>query len=256
MPMTPDLQTATVELQSGSETILAYLARPAVDEPRPIVVVLQEVFGVNAHIREVSDRIAQAGYWAIAPHLYHRQVQNFEVGYTENDLALGRQYKQGTTATELLCDIQGAIAYARHCGASAQPAGCIGFCFGGHVAYLAATLPDIQATASFYGAGIVTTTPGGGEPTITQTPHIHGTLYGFFGTADPLIPSSDVNAIETALTQHHISHQIFRYEGATHGFFCDRRNSYDANAADHAWHQVIQLFATHLPVSPLPNADL
>ena len=85
MPLNADhpLQTQTVTLHSGDAEILAYLAVPDEDGPYPIVVVLQEIFGVNAHIREVTERIAAEGYIAIAPHLYHRQVQNFEVGYDD-----------------------------------------------------------------------------------------------------------------------------------------------------------------------------
>jgi carboxymethylenebutenolidase len=188
---------------------------------------------------------------AIAPHIYHRQAPGFEAGYTQEDLELGRHYKQGTTAKELRLDVQGAIAYL-YAKANVIPngVGCIGFCFGGHVAYLAATLPEVKATASFYGAGIATMTPGGGEPTITLTPQIKGTLYGFFGEQDPLISAQEVDQIEAALTEHGIAHKIFRYPNAEHGFFCDRRYSYSPEAARDAWEQVLHLFKTALPSVP------
>jgi len=242
-----DITTATVKIQSDAIAIPAYLAHPTDADQLPIVVVVQEVFGVNAHIRDVTERIAQEGYIAIAPHIYHRQVQGFEVGYSDADLESGRKYKMGTQADELLSDIRGAIAYGRsHFSNVPSAVGCIGFCFGGHVAYLAATLPDIQATAAFYGAGIVSSTPGGGEPTITRTPEITGTVYAFFGMQDPLIPQSDVNEIEVALKEASIDHRIFRYPTATHGFFCDHRESYDEEAAKDAWEHVKALFHKHL----------
>lgn len=207
------IQTATVETDSGDVKIPAYLAQPEGVGPFAVVVVIQEIFGVNAHIRDVTERIAREGYIAIAPQIYHRQVPNFEVGYSDEDMALGRQYKDGTKADQLLQDIQGAIAYARSLETAKESVGCIGFCFGGHVAYLAATLPEVVATADFYGAGVTTMQPGRQQPTLTLTPQITGTLYGFFGTADPLISNQQVDETEAALVEHHIDHRIFRYAG-------------------------------------------
>ncbi|HEY9736195.1 MAG TPA: dienelactone hydrolase family protein [Trichocoleus sp.] len=237
------IRTATVEILSNDLPISAYLAEPAGDGPFTGVIVIQEVFGVNSHIRQVTERLAQAGYVAIAPHIYHRQAPGFEVGYSQEDLELGRKYKVGTKTDELLSDVQGAIHFLKsRANVRANGFGCMGFCFGGHVAYLAATLPDIQATASFYGAGITSLTPGGGEPTINRTSEITGTLHGFFGTADPLIPLEEVDQIEAALTAAGVPHQIFRYEGAGHGFFCNQRDSYKPDAAEDAWAKVMKLF--------------
>ncbi len=245
----PDLEirTTNVTVHNADLQIAAYLAEPAVEEGSfPGVIVVQEIFGVNAHIREVTERIAKQGYVAIAPAIYQRQAPGFEVGYTPEDLALGRQYKEQTKASELLSDVQATIEFLKTLK-SVKPGGfgSIGFCFGGHVTYLAATLPEIRATASFYGAGIVTGTPGGGSPTITRTPEIQGVLYGFFGTEDALIPNEQVDQIEAELKQDQIRHQIFRYP-ADHGFFCDQRASYNAEAADDAWMHVKQLFTQEL----------
>ncbi|MBW4481503.1 MAG: dienelactone hydrolase family protein [Tildeniella torsiva UHER 1998/13D] len=249
--MTSLVRTETIPISSGDTEILAYLAEPSRPGRFGAVVVIQEVFGVNSHIREVTERLAGAGYVAIAPHIYHRQAPGFEVGYTAEELELGRRYKQGTKAEELLADVQGAIAHL-YSKDNVIPAGvgCIGLCFGGHVAYLAATLPEVKATASFYGAGIATLTPAGGEPTLSRTSEIKGTLYGFFGEKDPLISSEEVNQIEAALAEHGVPHQIFRYPNAEHGFFCDQRYSYHPEAARDAWGQVLQLFKTTLPTAP------
>mgnify|MGYP001795765133 CR=1 FL=1 len=242
------LKTDTVTLHSGDADILAYLVRPDAAGQYPIVVVLQEIFGVNAHIRDVTERIAQEGYIAIAPHLYHRQVQNFEVGYDDADVTLGRQYKVNTRNGELMSDIQAAIDYA-HRLPQAKPGGVgtIGFCFGGHVAYLSATLPETAAVAAFYGAGIPSTTFGDGTPTMTRTPDITGKLYVFFGRDDHLIPPDDVAQVTAALQQANTDAEVFEYEifeygGAGHGFFCDRRASYRPEAAADAWEKVKQLF--------------
>lgn len=236
------IATATVQVPNDDLLIDAYLAEPQGGGPFPGVIVIQEIFGVNAHIRDVTERFARGGYVAIAPAIYQRQAPGFEVGYTAEDLALGRKYKDQTKASELLSDIQASIDFLKgRPQVKSEGFGCIGFCFGGHVVYLAATLPDIQASAVFYGAGIATMTPGGGAPTLTRTPEIKGTLYAFFGTEDPLIPNEQVDQLEAELQKHQIPHRVFRYP-ASHGFFCDQRSDYQPEAAADAWKHVQQLF--------------
>ncbi|MBE9080411.1 dienelactone hydrolase family protein [Romeria aff. gracilis LEGE 07310] len=245
------VKTETVEVSNGNFKLPAYLALPtdADSDPAPVpaVVVLQEIFGVNAHIRDVTERLARLGYVAIAPALYHRQAPGFEAGYTAADVKLGRQYKVQTRADQLLGDIQAALRYAQNLPQTRSGgAGCIGFCFGGHVAYLAATLPEVAATAAFYGAGITDTSLGPGEPTIACTSEINGILYGFFGQEDDLIPLAAVDEIEAALERENVPHKIFRYADAGHGFFCDRRDSYRPTAAADAWEKTQTLFAQTL----------
>ncbi len=238
----PALRAATVQVPNGDLPIASYLVTPTAPGSYPIVIVFQEIFGVNAHIREVTERIAAEGFVAIAPALFQRTAPNFEVGYSPEETVQARVYKDRTIAAELLSDIQAAIAYARSLPMVQPDAiGCIGFCFGGHVAYLAATLPDIRATAAFYGGGIATFTPGGGDPTITRTPEIHGRIYAFFGTRDPLIPVEQIDQVEAALTQHKIDYRLFRYPTG-HGFFCDHRADYNPAAAADAWEHVQELF--------------
>lgn len=248
------ITTATVKLSLPDATVsqdnfasTAYLAQPKDPGAYPGIVVLQEIFGVNVHIREVTERIAKLGYVAIAPALFQRQVKDFETGYTPQDIETGRSYAMQTQASELLMDIQAAVDHLKSLPqVKKEGFGCIGFCFGGHVAYLAATLPDIKATASFYGAGITTRTPGGGNPTITRTSEIQGTLYAFFGTQDASIPLEQIDEISAALEKYNIPHRVFRYDGADHGFFCDLRASYNPKAATDAWEQVKQLFGSVL----------
>ena len=242
-----EIRTTQVQVPNGDLQIQAYLAEPVGDGLFPGVIVIQEIFGVNSHIRDVTERIAKEGYIAIAPAIYQRQAPGFEVGYSQEDLELGRKYKDQTKASELLSDIQATLNYLKSLPHINPRFGSIGFCFGGHVVYLAATLPDIQATASFYGGGIATMTPGGGAPTITRTSDIQGVLYGFFGTEDPLIPNQQVDQIEAELQKHQIPHQLFRYK-ADHGFFCDQRSTYNAAAANDAWNHVKELFREELRI--------
>ncbi|MGG6285133.1 dienelactone hydrolase family protein [Leptolyngbya sp. AN03gr2] len=228
-----------IKLSNGDLQIDAYLSEPD-DSAKGAIIVIQEIFGVNSHIRDVTERLAREGYVAIAPAIFQRTAPGFEVGYSEDDTKLGRSHKDQTTADQLLSDLKTTIAFLQTKGF--QEVGAIGFCFGGHVAYLAATLPEVKATASFYGAGIATMTPGGGAPTITRTPEIKGTLYAFFGTQDPLIPVEQIDQVEAALEQNQIDYKLFRYP-AGHGFFCDQRSDYHSEAASDAWEQVKALFS-------------
>jgi len=238
-----EIRTFHTEIQSRDLKIAAYQAEPSEAGSFPAVIVLQEIFGVNSHIRDVTERLARLGYVAIAPALYQRLEPNFETGYTAEAVQIGREYKGKTKATELLADIQATADYLKTLPqAKSEAIGCIGFCFGGHVAYLAATLPDIKATASFYGAGVTTMTPGGGAPTVSRTAEIGGILYTFFGMEDASIPVEQVDQVEAELQKHSIPHQVFRYPGADHGFFCDQRGSYNPEAAADAWEKVQQLF--------------
>jgi carboxymethylenebutenolidase len=142
------VSTQKVSIDSGADRISAYLATPVEPGTFPGIIVIQEVFGVNAYIQAVTERVASMGYVAIAPAIFARQAPGFEVGYSAAELELGRSYAGQTQAPELLADVGGAIDYLQSLPQVRSNFGCIGFCFGGHVAYLAATLPQIQATAS------------------------------------------------------------------------------------------------------------
>ena len=239
-----EIKTEQVTIPNQDLQIDAYLALPEGEGSFPGVVVIQEIFGVNNHIRDVTRRIAREGYIAVAPAIYQRLAPGFEAGYTADDITIGREYKNQTSASELVGDVRAAIAYLKTLPQFNQgKVGTIGFCFGGHVVYLAAILDEVKATASFYGAGVATMTPGGGEPTLTQTQDIKGTLYAFFGLEDASIPVEQVDEIEAELKARSIPHQVFRYQGADHGFFCDQRGSYNQGAAQDAWEKVKELFS-------------
>ena len=236
-----------VEVNNGDLAIDAYLAMPEAEGTYPAVIVIQEIFGVNQHIREITEKLAGEGYVAIAPAIYQRQAPGFEVGYSDEDLKLGRKYKNQTQASELLSDLEATIDYLNRLSEVKQSGvGTIGFCFGGHVVYLAATLDRVAASASFYGAQIATWCPGEEKPTIERTKEIKGTIYAFFGTEDPLIPNEQTEQIEVELQRQNVSHQVFRYEGATHGFMCDCRQSYHQDVAEDAWKKVLDLFSRKL----------
>jgi carboxymethylenebutenolidase len=241
-----EINVKTVQVPNHTLMLDAYLAQPNAPGSFPAVIVFQEIFGVNAHIKDITERVARQGYVAIAPALYQRVAPGFESGYDAASIQMGKEYKAQTTAANLLSDTQATIAFLQKLpNVNSAALGTLGFCFGGHVAYLVATLPEVKATASFYGAGVATLTLGGDSPTITRTAEIRGVLYAFFGSQDASIPLEEMEQIETELTAHAVQHRIFAYPAA-HGFFCDRRDSYQPEAAADAWHQTLQLFEKEL----------
>ena len=202
-----------------------------------VVLVLPEVFGVNAWVRGVADRLAAAGVPALAVPLFARTAPELDLAYETSDLAQGRRHKDATTTDQILSDLSAAITWLARISPGAEVS-VVGFCFGGHAALLAATLPAVKHSFDFYGAGVSRMRPGGGPPSLALLPSIQGQLTCLCGTADPLIPAEDRAAIQAALRESDPEGDRFRYlelEGADHGFMCDARSSYNPEAARFGW---------------------
>ena len=258
-----EIKTSYVQIPNRDLKIDAYLAQPIKAGKKAAVIVFQEIFGVNQNIREIADLIAQQGYITIAPAMYQRIAPGFtrdfspeDCGYSPEAYEVGVQYFQQVRYWEIFSDIQATIAYLKTLDNLKQKAiGCIGFCFGGHIAYMAATLPDIKATASFYGGGMTTSCYGEETPTIDLTSQIQGTIYLFHGDRDRLVSQAETQQIEAELQKQKIKHRIFRYD-AGHGFFASffqdkypfikQHPSFNFEAASHAWQQVLKLFEHNL----------
>ncbi len=207
----------------------AYLAAPA-GKPHGAVVVIQEIFGVNGHIRAVTDGFAQAGYTAIAPCMFDRIRRGIELGYSPPDIDEGRGYMQQLQPEQTLKDLAAAVAVVRHSGRVAT----VGYCWGGAQSYRAACLLPIDCAVVYYGKA-----QDAGMP--PQCPVMY-----HFGTEDKSIPLADVERMK-ALHPAGIFHL---YEGAGHGFNCDQRPSYDAAAAALARDRTLKFLARHLTGAP------
>jgi carboxymethylenebutenolidase len=208
-------------------TIGAYRSAPA-DEPKGGMVVLQEIFGVNHHIRAVADRYAAAGYLAIAPALFDRVEPGVELGYGEADRPRAMDIRGKTKLEETLADIEAAVALA----AAGGSVGVVGYCWGGTLAWAAATrLSGISAAVGYYGGGIA--------GMLNEQPRAPVMLH--FGERDKHIPLSDVEKIRAA----HPEIPVFVYP-ADHGFNCDERESYDAASAREAQARTFAFFADNL----------
>ena len=235
----------------AATTMPAWWARPAAGvRPRAAVLVLPEVFGVNGWVRSVADRLAAEGYGALAISTFSRTAPDLDVGYNEAGLTAGRQHRDLVTADQLLADVTAAAAWLQQAhsadGLADRPLGCVGFCFGGHLAMLAATLPVIGATCDFYGARVASDRPGGGPPTLAVVPQIPGRLWCFCGDSDPLMPPEEIAAIDRALSGAHGRHRLVLAPGAGHGYMCEARADFHPEASRAGWSAMLQLFAQTL----------
>lgn len=210
---------------------------PSISAPKRVYIVLPEVFGLNAWVRGVADRLAAQGIPALAVPLFSRTAPRLDLDYSEVSLAEGRRHKEVTTTAQILSDLAAAIAWLRsECPAAAVDV--VGFCFGGHAALLAATLPQVRSSFDFYGAGVSTTRPGGGPPSLELLSEVAGRLTCLCGTADSLIPLDHRAAIQAALKGADETGERLRYvelEGADHGFMCEERDSFDLDASQRGW---------------------
>jgi carboxymethylenebutenolidase len=225
-----------------------YLARPKSGGPHPAVLVYMEIFGVNRHIRDVTERVAREGYLALAPDYFHRTGPGVEYGYDEAGMAGGMKLLSALKADEMIADARAAIAWlGQRKDVRGDRVGAMGFCIGGHMTYLTACETDVAAAASFYGGGIAGPQgPGGAPATVSRTPKIKGRIVCLFGEKDALIPQAQVDTIRQALEKAKVKHEVVVYSGADHGFFCDQRATYQKTATDDAWKRVKALFASEL----------
>ena len=205
-----------------------YRADP-IGTPKAAIVVIQEIFGVNHHIRAVCDRLAGAGYVAIAPSIFDRIEPNFQCGYSPDEIAVARKFVANPDWAAMLRDTQAAIGAVGNVGA----VGIVGFCLGGSVAYAAATnLTGLSAAIGYYGGAIVRFADD--KPKVPTQLH--------FGENDAGIPLTDVETIRSKRPDV----EIHVYPGVQHGFNCDERASYDKASADIAWPRSLDFFARHL----------
>jgi carboxymethylenebutenolidase len=237
-----------VSVAVGSAQMPAYVARPDDAQTYPGVLLFMEIFGVNAHIRSVADRVAAEGYVVLAPDLFHRTAPGIELGYDQAGLTRGIALMSKTVPAEIVADVAAAAkALEQRTDVKGKGLGAMGFCFGGHVTYRAACELPIAAAASFYGGGIAApAAPGTGPSTIERTPGIRGRILCIFGEKDGYIPLSEVDAIRRALESAKVRHEVVVYPGVGHGFFCDARGDYDARSAKDAFERVKKLFKAEL----------
>ncbi len=213
-------------------TFPAYVAQPA-GQPKGGLVVLQEIFGVNSHIRSVADGYAADGYLVVAPSTFHRVKPGVDIGYSTDEMNAGFALKtavEALPAPGVMQDVQAAIAHA----AQAGKVGITGFCWGGLLTWRAAcTLDGLSAAVSYYGGGMTTPDEIARKPKVPTMSH--------FGDQDHWISLESVEAFKKA----HPEVEVHIYH-ANHGFNCDQRGSYDEASAKLARERTVAFFGTHL----------
>ena len=229
-------ETVILRTSDGFGTT-AYVARPK-GKAKGAIVVIQEIFGVNGHMRSVADGYARDGYVAIVPALFDRIRPGIELGYSDDDIKRGFGLKQASPTEAALID----IAAARDAVKSAGKVGVVGYCWGGFLAWVACTrLKGFAAGVSYYGGGI-----GGVAAEKPNCP-----VQFHFGEKDHAIPMADVAKVKSA---GHKRVEVHIY-AAGHGFNCDARGSFDAASARQARGRALDFFAAHVAgVAPKAKA--
>jgi carboxymethylenebutenolidase len=224
-----------VDLQAADGfTFPAYVAQPE-GRARGAVVVLQEIFGVNSHIRAVADGYAQSGYVAVAPATFHRIQAGVELGYGDADMQAGYALKLAVDALPgqgVLADIQAAIDHGARL--SGGKVGVVGYCWGGLLAWRSACLlQGLSAAVPYYGGGMTT------DPDVARQPRVPTLVH--FADEDKWIPMDTVEAFR--VRQPSVQVQVYH---AHHGFNCDQRGAWDAPSAALARERTLAFFAQHL----------
>ena len=232
-----NVSTQMIEVPAEGGTMPACLARLESTEATPAVVLIQEAFGLNEHIRDVARRIAAEGYVVLAPDMFWRGGKARTAGYAELPKALGLMGE--LKDDQIVADVGSAIGYLeRQAFVRADRIGITGFCMGGRVSYLAACkLPGkLKAAAPFYGGGIP----------VGETAGLAAPVLAFFGEDDPFIPLAQVEQLKAEAKRLGKQLEVIVYPKAPHGFFCNERDSYRAPAAADAWTRLKAFFAAHL----------
>jgi len=233
----PHAENVTLKIADGT-AMTAYTALPLGGGKLPGLLVFQEAFGVNEHIRDVTRRFAKAGFVAIAPELFHRTGPGFEGKYDNFPACM--PHMQGLTPEGLSQDAQAAFDWLQkntrvrpNCTAS------VGFCMGGRVSFLANSVAPLKAAISFYGGNIA-------PALLPSAPQLHGPMLFFWGGADAHIPQDQIRAVIDAVRQAKKTFVNVEFSDADHGFFCDERGSYNEAAAKQAWDLSMRFLSTYL----------
>jgi carboxymethylenebutenolidase len=241
--MGTDVQTNDLVLETADGPMDCFQAEPQ-GETRGAVLVIQEAFGVNAHIRDVTTRFANVGFHAIAPAFFHRAGGGAVEDYT--DFAAIFPLFEGLSDDGILMDADAALDHLRASGFSDPQIGTVGFCFGGRATFLLALRRALGAAVGFYGGGIATKGALPFPALIEEAASLQTPWLGLFGDEDASIPVDSVEQLRGALEGASVPAEVVRFAGAGHGFHCDARADYHHDAAGDAWDRTLGWFDNHL----------
>jgi carboxymethylenebutenolidase len=239
-----EVVSSQVTVPTGSEQMPSHLARPSSGGPYPGLVVVMEAFGLNDHIRNITNRFAAEGFVAIAPNLYFRTPNNV-VGY--NDLPGAFRLMGSINDEQVVKDMSASIAFLKGQPNVKPSFGTTGFCMGGRIAFLSACrIPEVKATVPFYGGGMVSSRQPGVKPPIEYADGLKARVLAFFGGKDAFIPLAEVDQFRDTLRKVGKSAEVVLYPDADHGFMCDDRPSHHPAHAKEAWAKTIAFLKQNL----------
>jgi carboxymethylenebutenolidase len=240
------MTTRDHELTTSDGPMRLYEAVPD-GEPRGAVIVIQEAFGVNPHIEDVTRRFADAGYHAVAPEMFHRTGGGV-VSYDDFGPVIEHFVGIGDD-NAILADVDATVDFLHGVGFDSHRIGIVGFCFGGRVSFLVAANRALGASVGFYGGGLVTARFPQFPALVDRASTLQTPWLGLFGDLDQSIPVEDVEQLREALSAASVATDVVRYADAEHGFHCDARPAYNAAAAADGWKRTLAWFDSHLATS-------
>jgi carboxymethylenebutenolidase len=240
---TMEIRSEYVTLNVDDNTTMrAWTARPSSPGDFPGLLVFQEAFGVNAHIRDVTERFAREGFVAIAPELFHRTAPGFEGRY--DDFPSTMPHLGALTEPTMEADLRAAHSWLTAIGVAETKIAAIGYCMGGRAAFLAGLTLQIACGISYYGGGIAPSAKGPGLA--ARATNLHAPMLFFWGGLDKSITPEHALAVAGALRAAQKPFVTVEISDANHGFFCDARPAYSASAAALAWPLTLAFLHTHL----------
>jgi carboxymethylenebutenolidase len=235
------VRTSTIRVPTNAHGMAVYEAIP--DNPRAAAIVIQEAYGVNDYIERVARDLAEEGYHAVAPHLFHRTGGEV-VPYDDVSKAIEMI---GTLSDEtILADIDATLVHLRNAGFADSSIGIVGFCMGGRVTFLTVARRPIGAGVGFYGGAIVTGWPPKLAALIGEADSLKAPWLGLFGDQDASIPVEQVEQLREALKEATVDTEIVRYPNAGHAFHSEPRASFVPEAAADAWTRTVDWFTRYL----------
>jgi len=234
--MSAPVTTSWTTIAGSAGAFDAYLALPPAGRG-PGLLLYQEIFGVNEHIRSVAEQYALDGFVVLAPDVFWQQQRRLDIGYTPEDIQRGRALAMATDRAAMQRDLADAVAHLRaRPEVQGRGLGAIGYCMGGRLAYVAAATAGVDAAVAYYGGGI--------QDMLDLAPRIQCPMQFHYGALDANIPLSTVDQVRSAMAGKPA--EVWVYEAADHGFNCWARGSYQAASAALAHGRTLQFLSTQL----------
>jgi len=240
------MKNETLNLTVGGHPMDCYQAVPDGTEKVPAVLIIQEIFGVNREIKRIADLVAKSGYIGFAPNVFHRTHPNLNLGYTQDEMPVAREAATKSTMEGLDADLHASIDHLTKHPRCNGSIGAWGFCYGGTIAFLLATYPQVKAAVSFYGGQIAKSAAPHRPPMIDFAKDVKAPIFFAFGGQDQSITAEDIGQVKKALDENHKKYVLEVYPNEGHGFFRHGINGESTDGARDVWPKVLAFLKENL----------